>query len=492
MKLTAKLVIVFMLVSIALTAINGYLAVQHEARIFENDMKEYAARVGTTMEKMVVIVWRDQGQQGVLTLIKSENRQQSRIKIRWVWLDARPRDPDGPRVPADQLRGVSQVPASIKVRDQQGNRYIHTYVPIDLDTKRKGGLELTGSLAELDKYTRTTLYRTFVVMGVMVLACGVLIAVLGVRVVGKPLEQLIEKTRRAGAGDLSGPLHLEGNDELSELAGSLNHMCHQLAESQQKLQEQSTARIAALDQLRHADRLRTVGRLASGIAHELGTPLNVVSGRAGLIASGKLPDEEIIQSALTIKTQTDQMASIIRQLLDFSRHRTPQRAAVNLRQVADQTVELLTTISQKRGTTITVDGPDKPQTALVDLGRIQQVLSNIIVNAIQSMSDGGPIRIGLRQARVCAPEAIDGKTTEFIAIDIRDQGHGIRGEDLEHVFEPFFTTKEVGEGTGLGLSIAYGIVQEHGGWIEVKSELGQGSCFSVYLPKEADECATES
>ena len=131
----------------------------------------------------------------------------------------------------------------------------------------------------------------WLVGGMIVLRRAVLAAALGRRYVGLPLDRLIDKTRRIAAGDLSGPVRLDSRDELAELAESLNAMCAAVSESQARIREETAGRVAAVEQLRHADRLKTVGRLAAGIAHQLGTPLNVVSGRASLIASGKLTPE---------------------------------------------------------------------------------------------------------------------------------------------------------------------------------------------------------
>src|SRR5208337_2658068 len=144
----------------------------------------------------------------------------------------------------------------------------------------------------------------------------------------RPLDLLIAKARRIGGGDLTGPVHLRSRDELAELAENLNHMCAKLAESETRLRQETAARIMALEQLRHADRLKTVGRLASGIAHELGTPLNVVAGRAGLIGSGKLDSQQIVESAAAIKQEADKMTTIIRHLLDFARASTPRKSPV--------------------------------------------------------------------------------------------------------------------------------------------------------------------
>jgi signal transduction histidine kinase len=302
--------------------------------------------------------------------------------------------------------------------------------------------------------------------------------------IARPLEQLMDKTRRAGKGDFSQPVQLRGQDELAELGRALNDMCEQLSSQQARIQAETTKRLAAMEQLRHADRLKTVGRLAAGIAHEMGTPLNVVSGRAGLIASGRLSVEEMRESALSIKNEADRITGIIRQLLDFARQRTPRRTATDVPELLAHTFELLKPLAEKRHVALRLDVRRAPSAIPVDPGQIQQVVTNILVNAVQSMPHGGEVSVVLDEQGRRPADAPQSPQGNYLAIAIRDQGVGIPPEHLEHVFEPFFTTKEVGEGTGLGLSIAYGIVQDHGGWIEVASEVGKGSCFTVYLPTE--------
>jgi len=325
--------------------------------------------------------------------------------------------------------------------------------------------------------------RTGFLIGGMAMLSGILATVLGVRLIGKPLRQLTEKTRRIAAGDLHGPVHLRRGDELGELADSLNAMCEQLAESREIIQQEAAARIAAMEQLRHADRLKTVGRLASGIAHELGTPLNVVSGRAELIASGKLVGNEITGSAAAIKAEAEKMTGIIRQLLDFARANSPHKAPADLWQVVSQTVGLLRALAEKRKARLCFVPGSDPAVAEVDAAQIQQVLTNLIVNAIQAMPEGGEVNIHVRRQAARDPGSREDRQEAYFAIEVRDQGVGIAAENIQHLFEPFFTTKGVGEGTGLGLSIAYGIVQEHGGWIDVTSRPDEGSCFTVFLPE---------
>jgi signal transduction histidine kinase len=376
-------------------------------------------------------------------------------------------------------------PRWIPRQDDHGAVHACFYWPLYVNGKHRGWLEYTKPISELRRNKLSAVYRNVWVAGATAILAVLLVAVVGVRMVGRPVELLVEKTRRIAAGDLSGRIQLNSHDEFNELAESINDMCAQLAESQQRVREETEARIKAMEQLRHTDRLRTVGRLAAGVAHELGTPLNVVSGRAGLIASRKLSENDVVESAGTIKAEADRMTAIIRKLLDFARRATPQRSVVDLDQVARETADLLSPLAQKNAVDVAVQADDTPLKASVDRGQMQQVLTNLIMNAIQAMPGGGKVDVELGPARAAPPTQIDADEADYVRVAVKDEGQGIPPQTLDQVFEPFFTTKDVGEGTGLGLSIAYGIVQDHGGWIDVASVPGQGTCFTIYLPRES-------
>jgi two-component system, NtrC family, sensor kinase len=485
MRLTVKLVTAFVVGNVLLAAIYGYLAVRREVRMFEQTATDEAESLGNAMEDGLADAWRRAGHQGVLELLHKASGQEYPLRIRWVWFDSQPGTPFSPSAPAERLTTITiQRHVGVYAFDPEGEPCLHIYWPVALNADRRGGLEFSRPTSELDENQREIVFRTAYLIGGMVLLSGLLATLLGVRLVGTPLRLLIEKTQRVASGDLQGPIVMSSHDELAQLGESLNRMCEQLAESQNKIREETAARLAAMEQLRHADRLQTVGRLASGIAHELGTPLNVVSGRASLIQSGRLSPDEISQSAAAIKAEADKMTRIIRQLLDFARCSTPHKASVDLREVVRQTVDLLATLANKRKVELCFTPGDEPALTEVDIGQIQQALTNLIVNAIQAMPNGGKVDITLGRKGVRPPNGDGGGTRMYHAIDVRDQGVGIPEEHMQHLFEPFFTTKEVGEGTGLGLSIAYGIVQEHGGWIDGASRAGEGSCFTIYLPEE--------
>jgi len=299
--------------------------------------------------------------------------------------------------------------------------------------------------------------------------------VLGMVFIGRPISRLAAKARRIGTGDLSGPLHLAQRDELGELATEINLMCDRLA-------TEKDAREQATEQLRHADRLTTVGKLASGLAHELGTPLNVVSGRARLIADKEVEGEDAIKSARIVLEQSERMTSLIRQLLDFARPRAPQKAPVNLASLAIRVTELVGTIARKAKVTLVPPPPDDTLSVDADDGQLHQVLTNLVVNAIQASPEGGTVELACKSVELAPPPYIGGAVRRWTALEVRDTGVGMTEDTRERIFEPFFTTKPIGEGTGLGLSVTWGIVREHGGWIDVASTVGKGSTFTVFLP----------
>jgi signal transduction histidine kinase len=208
--------------------------------------------------------------------------------------------------------------------------------------------------------------------------------------------------------------------------------------------------------------------------------LSVISGRASLIASGRMAEREAKQSATIIVEQVERIATIIRHLLDFSRRGGAHKDAMDLQMVCRETIELVAALGRKSGIEIELRG--SPVTASCNRSELQQVLSNLITNAIHAMPEGGLITVttGLETTR--SPDEKATPSRGFAVVAVRDAGTGIPLDVLPQIFDPFFTTKEVGSGTGLGLSVSYGIVRDHGGWISVDTRVGEGTTLTVYLP----------
>lgn len=235
-------------------------------------------------------------------------------------------------------------------------------------------------------------------------------------------------------------------------------------------------RASAVNQLRHSERLNTIGTLAAGVAHELGTPMNVILGRAKIVARHGQGSAVIEENARIIVEQTERMTRIIHQLLDFSRSAIGVKSRNELGDIAESVMKLLADHTGEKAVTLALRA-EHQVFAEVDRGQIVQVLVNVLMNAIHASPSGSTITISVGSERASAISAA------LARIEVADHGSGMSEDTLAHVFEPFFTTKDVGMGTGLGLSVAHGIVQEHGGWIRVTSKLAQGSTFAIFLPQ---------
>jgi PAS domain S-box-containing protein len=230
-----------------------------------------------------------------------------------------------------------------------------------------------------------------------------------------------------------------------------------------------TERKRADEQLRRTQLLAELGTLASGMAHEIGTPMNVILGRAEF-ALRRTQDETAKRSLETIVTQVERITKIMNQFLTFARRRPPERRPIRLKSVIDDSLEMLRERLARHRVEVTVDLAGDGLTIEADPDQMSQVLLNLFINAIHAMSEGGTLRIVARAAGGTA------------TLTVSDTGHGIPPEDLPKIFNPFFTTKEVGKGTGLGLTVVHGIIHEHGGTIAVESQSGRGTTFTIMLP----------
>jgi signal transduction histidine kinase len=211
-------------------------------------------------------------------------------------------------------------------------------------------------------------------------------------------------------------------------------------------------------------------------------------GRSRMIADGDERDDRARAAAEIVCAQGERVTRILRQLLDFARQPPVERKPVEIAAIAEKTVDLLAPTAARRGVRLELESTSPAASAVVDATQIEQVLLNIVGNGIQATETGGQVAVDIGRASLAPPAGVAAAPGDYVSIRIRDEGHGIAPENVSHVFDPFFTTKPVGQGTGLGLSVAYGIVREHGGWIDVDSAVERGSRFTVNLP--ATEAAT--
>jgi PAS domain S-box-containing protein len=222
-------------------------------------------------------------------------------------------------------------------------------------------------------------------------------------------------------------------------------------------------------QLRQVERLAELATLASGMAHEIGTPMNVILGRAEYLLQ-RTADEGMKKGLATIVTQVERITRVMNQLLAFARRRMPERRALDLGEIVDESLEMF----QERiaHSHITIDKVIELSLppVLADRDQLIQVLINLVMNSLHAMPEGGRLKLSLA------------RENSHVCLGVSDTGHGMPEEIRSKVFEPFFTTKDFGKGTGLGLTVVKGIIEEHGGTIAVESAVEKGTTFWIRLP----------
>jgi len=237
---------------------------------------------------------------------------------------------------------------------------------------------------------------------------------------------------------------------------------------ERKQNDEEKARLQ--DQLRHADRLATIGQLSAGVAHELNEPIGSILGFAQLIQKSPGLPQQVVRDAEKIKKASLHTREVIKKLMLFARQMPPQKTGVDLNQIVVEGLYFLESRCAKEGIKVErILSEDLPE-ILADPAQMTQVLVNIVVNAVHAMPGGGKLTIQTKSSK------------KYVSLIITDTGTGMPENIKKQVFLPFFTTKDIGEGTGLGLAVVYGIVTSHGGSIDFKSELGKGTKFEVRLP----------
>ncbi len=428
-------------------------------------------------------VWQQEGGRRAQELVARANERASIVTVRLVGLDGAPDYLPRPDLTSEQFAALANHQlVRFTQHDEHGEEWQYFYKSLEGEPPPPAALEFEEPLTGKQRFINMTHTAMLVATLAVILTCSLIVTLVDFWFVGRPLQLLRDKARRVGGGDFQEPLTLRQQDEIGDLARELNVMCEQLADARLRIASETEARMAALEQLRHTDRLATVGHLAAGVAHELGTPLSVASARAQLIASTDMPRPQVVANATIIIEQSDRMTAIIQQLLGFSRRRGGTVGVADVRHIITHTLDMLSSAANKAQVFVTYEPGATPLLANVDANQLLQALANIVLNGLQAMRQGGALQVRA-ETRHTRPPGDDGSAEGgYLCVTVEDNGSGISPDSLPHIFEPFFTTKEIGEGTGLGLAVAQGIITEHGGWIAVESTLGRGTRFSIFLP----------
>ena len=326
-----------------------------------------------------------------------------------------------------------------------------------------------------------------------------ILAVLGVaglcaafvrRMLQGPLTALEEGTQRIGSGDLGYQIHLKSGGELAELAESFNTMSCQLQDArkeidawtrtlEERVAEKTRQLSGAQEEMLRVERMASIGKLAAVVAHEINNPL------AGILTYAKLlkkkvgrspqPDTENLGMLDLIESESRRCGEIVKNLMTFARPTSMNREPADLNAIIDRCVRLvqhqLKLVNVELHLALSLDLPH----VRCDCGQIEQVILALVMNAIDAMPNGGNLTLCSRKS----------KDPARVQVEVRDDGVGMPPEVLANMFEPFFTTKERGRGLGLGLAISRNIVERHGGKIEVASEAGRGTAFTITLPLQS-------
>jgi two-component system NtrC family sensor kinase len=471
-RLARKLIFALVSAVLVVMVVATYFRVEEEREALLLDVRDDHVMFARALRAIVVSTWANEGEERARALVRHADIEDTHLGLDLV------------------DRSTIEEGGAAGIGSRRGRETVWVYEdrivilePLGIPAQPDLALRISQPLDAQRALLARSLWHGVLEAIAVVVACTLLVVGLGWAFVGLPVQELIGEARRIGArGPKQAPVRLGQNDEIGELAREMAAMSDRLVEADALVDTAHKRRLDALEQLRHADRLRTVGQLASGLAHELGTPLNVVSGRARLIEEADGATDEIADDARIILDQTARITALVKQLLGFARRSRPRDEAADLATIASRVAHLLTPIAGKSGITIEFSAPSGPCVTRCDAFLFEQALTNVVLNGLQAMAAGGTLRMEVFRKMATPPKSASSTPERFGVVRVTDTGRGIEPADLERIFDPFFTTKDIGEGTGLGLSVVYGILEDHGGFIEVESQVGRGSQFDLLVP----------
>jgi len=389
-------------------------------------------------------------------------------------------------------------------------KWLEVIVPLHLGTKAIGGIRLVSSLDEAQSFLSKKRNRAIILTFFSILVLLITLTILFGKLVGDPIQRLVEAMSRAENGDLEAEAHVQSGDELGKLGRNFNRMLKTIRETHQQniellrqvnqFNEELTRRIEAATselakrneelrllnealfesqrQLSQSEKLAAVGQVTATMAHQIGTPLNSISGYIQLILQeGNLRSKDRDRLKI-IESQLDRLADSVKSLLSFTRQPKPQLKSLEVNGVLEELIHLSEPWLLARNVKLSANLSQDLPPVLGDSTHLQTLFLNLITNALDAMPRGGVLTIKTQQV----PSSSSSEDRRWLEVSIADTGIGITEESKKRIFNPFFTTKKMGEGTGLGLAICEKIIKEHSGRIEVRSEVGKGSTFFISIP----------
>jgi signal transduction histidine kinase len=402
-------------------------------------------------------------------------------------------------------------------------RNLTVFSPLSIGGKLAGGLRVDLSLADVmgSILESQRLVVLFIIIDALVLI--MFGSFLLSRVIVKPIKNLVTVAGKIRDGDFDQKIEITAKNEIGQLMGSFNQMAEKLGENKRRLEDHILSLETANQRLQRAqedllmsEKLASMGRLAAGVAHEVGNPLGAILGYTKIIEEGMESREEELSYLKRIEQEIDRINHIVRELLDFSKPTKFEIQDLNMNTAIENTISLLSHQKSFKEIEKKLDLQPNLPSVRADESQLQQVLINLFLNAADAMPDGGTLTVkteemvvggDLREEleamfprrRKSDPETSDyshlrkfkalpliydkyNEGDRLVRINVSDTGCGIEKGDLQKIFDPFFTTKPPDRGTGLGLSISLRIIEFLNGQIKVESQPGRGSTFSIVLP----------
>jgi two-component system NtrC family sensor kinase len=513
-RLGRKLMLSITMIVIIVAAVSGLVNVKTEERQLLDTMVLGADQLSKGITSATWHAMLDDHREAAYEVMQTIALKQGIDRIRMfnragqVMFSTRREDPQ----PATPLQ--SDLTQRVRIRWEGDRRRLEMLTPIynepscsqaachahPAGVKVLGVLDLQLSLETVDREVTSMKYRVLLVTGVEITLIGLFIIYFTRRFLSRPIEKLIEGAKAVSHMQLDKPVGIDNSsEEIYELAFAFDVMRERLGsalgeinEFTQMLEimvEERTKQLqAAQKKLLHNDRLASLGQLSASVAHEINNPISGVLNLSMLLQRMLKPDgvpperiEEFRKYLGQVTNETARVGRIVSDLLAFSRRSKPQRAPADLNRIVKSTLSLVQHKMKLSNVQVETKLLDDLPAAPCDASQVQQVVLNLLLNAAEA-TQGKPER------RVIVET---GASDDGVVLTVADNGEGIAPENIAKIFDPFFTTKSEGKGVGLGLAVSYGIIQAHGGDIEVKSQPGEGTTFTVSLPLEAPAPAGE-